>query len=318
MGISLKEAVENKLISDECISIIPKKCKCGSDLEFNESLKWLKCTNSKCTYNIIYNILHLSKLTCIKISKEDATKAVNELKLISHYQFFILDTAIEHNRIQLGIDVEKIKLFRKTPIYIYEIVKLCCDVTIERIAKSLFFGFNSFDEAYEEIENAQVSFINSRLGIKNTESTALSYEIYNRLLKLKDEFIFIESQLTIKKHENRLNIVFSDNTIPFINKLEFIEFLNTKYNYTFCIRTIIKDTTDILIKNSDEDNVKSRLASMINERNIAYLMNTGQIDLFDVGKFSPYELKPVGNIIFITSIDKLIKHLDDMVEHSNE
>lgn len=319
MGITISEAIENNLISSECSDILPKKCKCGSDLEINESLKWLECTSKSCSYSVITGIEKIFNMLDIHISEDDIIKIVNKLNIISPYQILILNRGVEKHISNISIDYDKLSEFRNTPHYLYEIVELCGDESIEKIAKTLFFGFNSFDEAYREIETSQVSFIDERLGIINADSMALSYNIYNKLVNLKEQFIFIESELNIRKHENKLNIAFSDNVLPFMNKSDVIIYLNTKYNYTFCMVTSINETTDILIRNADGNSNKNRIASTINNNYVADLMNNDKITLSEINQLHDDKLKPLGCVIYITNINSLIEHLDKLeVDISNE
>ena len=312
MGISINEARENNIITSECYEIIPKKCKCNSELIFNESLKWLECTSKSCKYKLVNSIISISNRIGLNLSEADIIKIIDRLGIISPYQLLTLNESIEKYINNININYSILSDYRNTPHFIYEIAEICGDKTIENVAKSIFFGFNSFDEAYSEIETSQVSFIDERLGIANTDSMALSYYIYNTLVDLKEQFIFIESQITIKKHNNRLRIAFSDNTLPFINKTEAIMYLNDKYEYTFCTVSSINEHTDIVIKNSEYNSNKYRIASSINNKYVADLMNNDKITLSEINKLQDDKLKPVGSLVYVTTIEGLIKHLDTL------
>ena len=315
MGISIDEAVRNQLISSECASILPKKCNCGADLELSDSLRWLYCTSNNCRYNLLKKINKLCDKIDISISDKDINKLIDKLNLISHYQILMLNDNIKNHIADIDINTDKLSEFRNRAFYIYEIAELCCDETIEKIAKTLFYGFNSFDEAYNEIDEGQVSFIDERIGVSNTDSMTLSYSIYESLLSLREEFIFIESQLKIRKFNDRLKIAFADNTLPFINKTEFIDFLNFKYKYIFCTVSTIKDDTDILVSNSGVDSNKNKIASLINNKYIAEKMNNGEMTLSDINKLDNEHLKPLGSTVYVTNIESLLNHLDELEEH---
>lgn len=315
MGIAIDEAIKSKIISYECANIIPRKCKCGCNLELNDSLRWLQCTSDNCKYKLRKEIEKLAFKIDLKLDKNNISKLIDTFNLISAYQILIIDESIKNDIPDINIDFNKLLEIRNKTYYIYEIVELCSDDLISKIAKSLFFGFDSFEEAYKEIEYAQVSFVNDRLGINNTDTLALSYHIYSILLQLKEQFIFIESQLNIKKYKGILNITFSDNTLPFTNKSEAIEFLNSTYKYSFCLRSIISSSIDILIKNSGENTNKVRIANLINNKYAADLMNNNKITLASINKLTDKDIKPLGAKIYITNLNNLIEHLNSIEEH---
>ena len=316
MGISFDEALNNNLISDKTIKLLPSKCMCGSKLRFSDSLKNMICIENNCKSLIINRVMQFSKYVGIDIDYNKASIIVNKTKMITPYQMIILDTAFKSNMIS-NRDIENIidciSKIKDKQYYIYEIAKMCGIDDIYFVAYKIFDGFESFEDAYNEIEGGQVSFINERLGIKSSDSTILSLDIFNKLINIKDELIFAETQLKVKRYNQQIiNISFSDNVKPFINKYELIDYLNSTYNFKFNLITIINDNTDILIKNFDGNTNKYRASKIINDKFIAEQMNNGKITLADIGKHIPNELKPAGYKIAIFSIEELLGVLDEL------
>lgn len=324
MGISFKEATQNKLISDNIIKIIPTKCRCGKPLEFNDSLRELKCTDKHCIYNLLDRLIEFCIKANLQIKENELKSLATKLKIVTPYQLLMLDEVmqegiIDNNDIHSLNDVaQTIQEIKQKDYNLYNIAELCGILTIERVAYKIFNGFVSFEEAFEEIETGQISFINERLGIKSSDSSILSIEVYNKLLSLKEELIFGETQLKIKElNKKRLKIAFTDSVSPFVNKGELIDKFNNTYNYYFTLVTTITESTDILVKNSLDTNTnKYRAARLINDKFIADSMNNGDITLKDIGKTEKNKLKPIGSKIYIDTLENVTLRLEQDKENN--
>lgn len=317
MGITLSEALKNELITAQTYKTIPK-CKCGSIFEFSDSMKALVCTNKDCVYKTIHRIELFCEKLGIVHSKFDIMQLVKSLKIVTPYQMLMLDSAYAKNVADIrniqGIDelLQNIKRIKEREYFISNIVELCGIRTIENIAYKIFDGFNSVEDAFNEIETGQLAFLNEHLGIKSSDSSIISVEIFNILKSIRDELIFGETQLKIKKHTNIIRIAFSDNVLPFINKSELISYLNYKFNYKFVLATTVGETTDILIKNIDSNNSKYRTAKIINDKHIADSMNNNGVSFNDIGKKVDGELKPLGNRIYIDTLSNVLERLEEL------
>lgn len=318
MGISIDDAIKHKIISTEAISIIPKKCSCGSVFELDNTARFFKCSNKNCTNIIRNNVAMFCDKLGIKISNSTINNIINELNIVSPYQILMLDKAVEQGIITIPEDCKDITYIVNKPIYLYQIAEMYPDEDISKIARTLIYGFNSFEDFYDEIDKCQVTFIKDRLGIKGADGTALALLILDKLTKYREQFIFAETILNVVKHENVINIAFSDNILPYINSLEFTDVLNSKYNYTFNIVTNIHDSTDILVKNFTESNQKYKKAQRINEKYVADMMNNNKMQLSDINKFNSTDIKPIGNKCWITTTEQLVKRLDELGDYSYE
>lgn len=316
MSITFNEVIEHELLTKNKIKYLNKKCYCGSDLVFSDDLRVMKCTNKNCIYSKLARFKLFCNMNKINISDKDLINLISKLKLISPYQMLILDTAYDNNLITKDdvANIESIIKYTKqitSKTYeLYEVIRLSCIESIYEIAETLFNGYNSVEEAYNDIETNRVSFVNTRLGIKNKETTAMSVFILDRLLEYKDELIFGETLFNINKHLDRVVIVVNDNVDKFINKKDFVSYISNRYNKTVLLTSNISENTDILIKNFKSSSNKIRAAKIINNNYVAKCVNEEIMMLSDVGKPSRSSYKAIGDKILIDSEDNVINKLD--------
>ena len=229
MGITFEDVVNYELLNDSTIKLLPNKCRCGKKLVLSDSMRTMRCIDNNCRYFVVDRINKLNKHLELNISAADIDRLSHKLHWLTPYQLFMLDLSYEDNVIGMSdinniVDViRRIRELKSQEWYIYEIVELCGIDSISLVAKKLFDGFESIEQLYDELEQGQISFINDRLGIKSSDSSVLTVGIYNKLIEMKEELIFCETLLKIKKYSEKLiRISFCDNNIPFLNKSETI------------------------------------------------------------------------------------------------
>lgn len=316
MGISYEELTNNQIMSQKVIDILPMKCKCGSKLVFSESLRRLVCSNPDCTYSLIRKLYRLCMKLNISIRYEDAIEIVKRLKIFSPFQIFYLQDAYDNGLIDNSVIpnienvITEINAARQVEYKAWQILDMSGE--IGAVTKTVGYGFSSVVEMYKEIENGQLSFINERLGIETLDSCIFSIDLYNRLLKIKDEAIFAEQMLNITKYDEPIYIAFNDSAYPYLNKQECIDKLQEMFNKTFVHIGTISDNTDILVKNTTTSSQKYRAAMLINDAYSADLVNNGDIEIQDIGKVRAEELKPIGHKILIGSLEGIIKRLNEV------
>lgn len=319
MSIGFDEALNNEILSPILLKSIQPRCKCGAKIVFSDSLRTAHCSNKKCIYAVINRVNAINKKLNLNISDIDIENIVKKLRLTTPYQILMIDVAAKNGSIT-GADihnidsvVQNLEKAKQKEYLLYEIAELSGIISIENTAKAIFNGFDSVTEAYNEIDKGQLSFISERLGLSTTEASTLGVEIYNQLIMFMEEFLFAEMQLKIKRYSDyKLNIAFCDNIIPFLNKQEYIEYINSLSKYKFNYISSISTSTDILVRNSSENNSKSRAARIINDKFIADSVNNGELNLSDIGIFKDGEVKPIGNLIYICKSDELIHRLSGL------
>lgn len=319
MSISIDEAYSNNLISQKTIKMLPKFCACGSTLRFSDSLRELKCTVPNCRGKILNRITDFCDYNNIELSYDSILAIVDKLGIVTPYQILMLKDAYENKGIS-RVDVSNIlsviktiDALRNTQMEFYKLLEMCGLNGIKKIAKKIAYGFNNTDEFFNEVENGQLAFINDRLGVTNLDSCILSIKVYNTLLSIKEELIFAESLVNIKQNDERIFIAFNDNVEPFVNKSELIDYLNYTYTKQFVQITTITDITDVLIRHTtDVTTAKYRTARLINDEATARKVNSGELTLNEADKIIPGQLKPMGQKIYITTLDTFIKRLDEL------
>lgn len=321
--MSFEEALKNNIISQSTYDMLPKVCRCGSPMVFSDSLREIRCSNAKCKEDLAVRLKAFVDYNNISLTYDDCYLLTERLNIVSPYQLLMLKDAAD-NKIITTADIlkiykviEELTELTNREFYIYNLIEMCGIPDISRIAYKLAFGFNSMDELYNEIDNTQVAFINDRLGIVTSDSCTLSLDIYNKMLKLKEELYLAEALLSTKSHENRIHIVFCDTSTPYVNKSECLEYLNNTFKYTFVHKSLIDDNTDVLIKHSENPTSRYRNARLINDKFVAEQVNSNILKLSEVGAPVEGQLKPCGIKIYITTVEDLIKRLI-VLEHSNK
>jgi hypothetical protein len=311
----VQEAFENKVIGYNAYSVLHDKCRCGNSLELSDSLKRVRCSNDKCINNILNRAEAFCVYNNIELNKDGLLNIIEKLSIISPFQLLELNVAYD-NKIITSADVynildvlDTIQDIRSADFELYQLFEMCGDSNISTIAKSLVYGYDSVAELYEELKRAQISYINERLGVVSSEACSLTYEIYTALDKMHEEMIYAESLVNVVKYTDKLYIAFNDNTGTFLNKSELLSYMQEKFKYTFVHTETVSEKTDILIKHINTVNSKYKSARLINDRYTAEKVNSGQIDIDDIGIFESNKLKPIGSKVYIDSLDNVLNRL---------
>lgn len=272
MGISIQDIIDNKWIDNDIISKIPRICDgCGEELEITDDLRNLKCKNDKCSYKIAYRLKSmLNKLKISSLTEDECKQLCKDKKMISPFQIMILD-GNNYDKIEDFNDkLAEIKDRLSKEMYLWEMVELASIDDISVLAKKMFDGYCFIEEAYEDIESMEVPYVAGKLGLNGNEGVVAGVYIYNILKKYKDELKFAESKLNIIEDERvAFRIVIRGDVEGFINKSDYINWLNTKYSdyIAFIIQGCVTENTDLLINNDETSNIESKLVKSLNNVN---------------------------------------------------
>lgn len=319
MGITLQEVIENGLLSDDVIDIIPHECECGAPIEFTDSLRQIYCTNPQCTYKVASRLEAMAKKmkadgwgesTCVTVCKE--------FNMISPFQVFLLPKMIENGCTSSVSAFEKkvnsICDEEKRKIELWKVVEYAGIPSIETIAYKIFGGYKNFTEAFTDIEAGQVPFIANKLGLKNAETSVMAVNVYNALIRYKTEILFGEKQFDIYEPSGEtLYIAITGGVSGFHNKSEFVSYINNRYNGKVNAMLMNSVTTQvaILVADGDTGSNKFKTAVRLNTKNLEKLLSSGKITQEQVGKFeNPKDLHPIGEMIMIGDSHDIIARLD--------
>jgi len=283
MGITYQEVVNNRLLSDEVIDCIPERCDCGAPIEFTNSLRQIYCTNQWCHHKIASRLESMAKaMKADGWGESTALAIVKEFKLKSPYQVFLLEGRTTSIVPAFDKKIANICDYEKRKVKLWELVKLAGIPNIETIAYKIFDGYNSIAEAYNDIEKGQVPYIADKLGIKSNESSVMAVNVYNTLLKYKEELLFGETQFNVYKAEGKtLKIAITGAVHGFTSKSDYIKYINERYRgkINAVLVNSVTMETDVLVADGDTSSNKFKTAYKINQKYGEKIFITNSIEL---------------------------------------
>lgn len=275
MGISYETVFNNQLISEDVLSIIPKYCECGGEIEFTNSLSQIYCSNARCVYKIASRLEAMAKAMQVDgWGYATSLEVCRFYKLTSPYQVFILQDALNKGVSRPSVaaldkKVEAITSSQARNAELWKMVKYGNLPRIDTIAYKIFNGFESIEEAYKKIERDQVSFVAERLGIGSSEASVMAVNVYNILTEYKSELEFGETMFRLKKAEgDTILIAITGGVIGYSNKSEYISYLNMRYGgkINAIMANSVTSETDILINDRGEKSGKMKSALRVNDK----------------------------------------------------
>lgn len=341
MSISLEDAEKYELLDFEILQSIPKKCKCEAKLQLDDSLQNVICSDIKCKNNIASRLYSLVKDSGQQLwTLDDCINIANQLDIKTPYNIYTLPRYVDKQNLgikNLGaklIDVcdpthsipvsdvaENIKVLtnqKVRKISLQDMVELSGYSEIKAVAKDLFRGFQSINEAYVYIKLWPVTFVAERLGLKTDEELKIAAEIYDKLLKIEGELKFGSRYFTIiDKAKYRISVQTSGQLKDYVNVTEFIDNIEHRYSGLVQINLVpqVFQNLDVYLQDFDQFSQKFKMASDINEQYQLAKLVRHEIDREDIGsKGESGGFHLVGEKIFIGNSDELIKRLDELLE----
>ena len=319
MGITLKEVIDNELLSEDVLRYIPHTCSCGAEVEFTDSLRQIYCSNPRCFFKIAARLEAMAKhMKADGWGESTCVTVCQEFKLKSPYQVFLLEKYINDGG-SSGVPAfeKKVKSIcdpSKRRVELWEVVKLAGIPSIETIAYKIFNGYDSLKDAFVDIENRQVPFIAEKLGLKNIDGSVMAVNVYNTLMQYKEELLFGETQFTIYKPTGQtMYIAITGGVNGFRNKSEFVNYIKARYNGKLnpMLLNSVTSEVDILIADGDTASNKFKTANRINSRYVEKGLASGMFRSEDIGKFKgETDLHPIGEKVFITDSISVFERLD--------
>lgn len=323
MSIRLSDVRENELLPDYIVDIIPDKCECGAEIVLTNSLKQAYCSSDTCYVKMASRMYKMAQKLSLSLITLDICKYIcKNYDISSPYQLFLMGQVLENvdNR------QDEPKGFRQAicnissldvKLSLWEVVDLACIPDLEMVAKKLFYGYNNIGDAFDDIEYDKASFIAEKLGIKSSETSVLAVNIYNQLIKHKDELMFGETQFSIVDDTDKTIYIAIDGYIEgFKNKSEFIHYLNKllKYKINILLTNTVSTQLDVLVADKDIASNKVKAATKINNDYAEDCIQSGKFSYDEIGKFNnTSDLHPIGEVIAIVSSKELIERLQDMI-----
>lgn len=327
MGYTRQEVIENELIDMDVLDEIPEKCECGAPIMFTNTVRQIYCSNPRCYFKVATRLEKMAKIMQVDgFGESTCIDLCRYYSMISPFQVMLLKGRNDLERTGIAGIINKVADItdeKKRKIKLWEVVKYAGIPNIEQTAYKIFSGYNSMEEAYENIEKGQVAFVADKLGIKRTESAVMASEIYKNLIEYKAELFFGQSVFNVQKEVGlKIEIAITGGVYGYKNKGEFINYINKRYigKVNAMLATSVSSSIDVLIADGDTGSIKFRNASRINEKYLSNAISKGEItDKSKIGTFeNDTDLHPIGESIFICTHTELIDRLDKIFSNNQD
>jgi NAD-dependent DNA ligase len=258
--ISIDDAYEFGFMSAEVLDELPRKCGCGHDLVLTDNLVQLYCPNGKCYLKIASRLEEMAKLigadgwgeaSCREVCKDFGLKSPIDI-FDDDLRWELMGRADSWEKKLDNIEVALNKEWE-----IYEIVQLLRLDGIVTTANKLFRGYNTIEEAYYDFENGGAVLVADRLGIGKGDESVMAVNIYNTLMKSKDELLKAEKLFKVKKAcDKQIKIAITGGVGGFKSKTAFVNELNNLGNgkVSFFLNNTVTQDTNFLICDAGASN----------------------------------------------------------------
>lgn len=270
--------------------VLPSVCEaCGSPYSLNLALTELSCINPACGDKVVMRIRKLCEAYGIKHFGEssiekwvEAEGIINPLRLFDVYEGKLLGGLTESLSDKI---VPQILASRSMKLW--EFVANAQLPYIQSSAKKLLEGYSSLEDFYSDMEDGGVSFIQSKLGIKdayddygNPVVSVQALKVFTSLEEYKDELLEGAGYVTFTDGGNlrEFLIVASDEVGDgFKTKREFYNFVKQRYEglVEFTIGNSVTKKTDIVIWKGF-DGTPARLTTKVKR---AYELNEQGVEI---------------------------------------
>ena len=233
----LKNDYERYGLPERFIDLLPETCsECGSPLAISETMTGLHCSNPRCKNKLIMRIRAICRdLGIVDFGESTISKFIDYYGVTNHLNFFDLKEGMILSDEVSDLTSEKViaQVVTKKKFLLWEFVQIANLPYIQTSARKIFQGYNSLSEAYEDIEDGGVEFIQKKLGIVKDDTVSIqATKIYTTLMEFKDDLLEGEECVEIIKLEGKkeLNVVCSDQVGGgFSKKNEFYAYVNSTF-----------------------------------------------------------------------------------------
>lgn len=336
--ITMKEVEENELLDFKLLGTIPRKCRCGSDVIFDDSLQEIRCQDINCKFELAKRLLRFTRelgqaswniSTCEQLVKEFDIKtpfnlfdipyklSIGKRSQISGLNSLLIEVCDPNRKLstdEIHQDIKVLQDNKLREMTLSKLLKLECRRDIAEIADELAYGVDSISELYAYIHTWPVVYIATKLDLRTTKELQIAAEIQKELLQLEGELRFGEKKVQIIQPQAvKLNMQSSGALKNFDTFYEFSQYIKARYSDKIILNMVpqIFNKSDIYIQDFDKDSENLLRAQNINEQYQLYGMQNKLFSKSDIGNNdinSKFHL--VGEKIFIGTTDQLIDRLD--------
>ena len=233
----IKEDYDKYGLPKRFIDILPSECEeCGSPLAISETMTGLHCSNPRCKDKLIMRIRAVCRdLGIVDFGESTISKFIDYYGVTNHLNFFDLkEGMILSDEISDKVSEKVIaQVVKKKDFLLWEFVQVANLPYIQTSARKIFQGYNNLTDAFHDIEEGGVDFIQSKLGIAKEDTVSLqAMKIYTTLMEFKEDLLEGEECVNIITLEGKreLNVVCSDQVGGnFSKKSEFYAYIKDKF-----------------------------------------------------------------------------------------
>lgn len=216
---NLKEAPTG--LPEEFLDVIPEKCDvCGSLFSISPTLTTLSCVNPRCRDKVVMRLLAMTQtLGILGIGESVAERYVesedvlNPLQLLWRGEGGSLYEGMSHQSWEKIFN--QITEVTNKGFYLSDLAKLLNIPKVQTSAEAIFEGYETFEEAFQDIESGGIKWVQNTLGIQaDGEVSVRAVSVYENLLMFKEDLLEAEKYLKIRQRSAdlpRYTVVCSSN-----------------------------------------------------------------------------------------------------------
>ena len=213
----VKQNYDSYGLPSRFVEVLPDTCEeCGSPLAISETMTGLHCSNPRCKDKLIMRIRAVCRdLGIVDFGESTISKFIDYYGVTNHLNFFDLkEGMILSDEVSPKVSEKVIdQVVRKKDFLLWEFVQVANLPYIQTSARKIFQGYSNLTEAFDDIEEGGVDFIQKKLGIAKEDTVSLqAMKIYTTLMEFKDDLLEGEECVNIISIEGKkeLNVVCSD------------------------------------------------------------------------------------------------------------
>lgn len=233
----LKADYDKYGLPERFVDLLPSTCsECGSPLAISETMTGLHCSNPRCKNKLIMRIRAMCRdLGIVDFGESTISKFIDYYGITNPLNFFDLKEGMILSDEVSDLVSKKVvdQVVRKKKFLLWEFVQVANLPYIRTSARKIFQGYSNLTDAFNDIEEGGVDFIQKKLGIAGDDSVSVNaMKIYTTLLEFKDDLLEGEECVEIINLEGKkeLNVVCSDQVGDgFSKKNEFYSYINSTF-----------------------------------------------------------------------------------------
>ena len=244
-------------LPQEFAELLPEVCPtCGAPTEMSDVLTGLHCSNPRCPDKVSKRIEAMCNALGVLGFGESTIESfvdyygvTNPLNIFNLSEGMLISDSVSEEVSAKIIS----QLLTKKDFLLWEYVQIAQIPGVQTVAKDIFGGYNTLEEAYADIEFGGVQFIQKKLGISSEGEVSIrAMQVYNNLIVFKEDLFECIPDVNIITlgEKKEINIYCSDFAgTGFAHKKDFYSKINEEFGdrYFFNIVGSINKKLNYLI-----------------------------------------------------------------------